>query len=95
MKGLDINIKLGAALLLLGILAVLAGCSGEEASAETGAVTPPSFATVAVPGQKNVAHLAEYTGLTEAREDVSIRTREEGGTYAGTGKMKALIKRAN
>jgi len=77
MKNLDVNIKLGAVLLLF--VAVLAGCSDERANAEAGtAASPPPSVTVAVPVQKDVVHFAEYTGLTEAPESVDIRARVEG-----------------
>lgn len=66
------------ALLAMAVLAfALTGCSGEKAGASSAAPPPPEV-TVSRPLQENITEYADFTGITEAAESVSIRARVEG-----------------
>ena len=77
MKTIGLYYPVCALIALTSIFPALAGCSQDRAKAS---LTPPPLpaVTVSKPLQKPVTHYADFTGITEARELVTIRARVEG-----------------
>lgn len=63
--------------LLLPLLAALAGCGDHEA-ASAAASLPPTTVVVSPPLEREVQEFVDFTGRTEAVEDVEIRARVTG-----------------